>query len=362
MTYAAATHFNPSRTAAPGGEAAAAAPWELDAELSPARHETWLLSFIDILALLLTLFVLLLAHQKHHPHEAASAPAVHFDFSGLTPGPVSLASPLEVMAPDGFAIPGNGLVPLDGVPADNSLNQADEAPLLPVVVPAAETETAGGEQGAGTQVAPAPEPAMAGTEVPESATAGTRAPESGPPVVDAPAMVAPGVEAADDRQTTGTAVIPEVTATAGRAGEDLLAILRNSELGRQVEVTARPGKVNLEISDSILFTPASAALSAGGLALLDQLAAILRTLPYELSVEGHTDNVPIHTSRYPSNWELSAARAAMVTRKLIDQGIAADRVRAIGYGDTRPRSDNLSPEGRARNRRVTFVLQVPGGD
>jgi chemotaxis protein MotB len=176
--------------------------------------------------------------------------------------------------------------------------------------------------------------------------------------MDAPAVVG----ASGDRQPSGTAVIPEAAANTGRAGEDLLAVLKNSELGRQVEVTARPGKVNLEISDSILFTPASAALSATGLALLDQLAAILRTLPYELSVEGHTDNVPIHTPRYPSNWELSAARAAMVTRKLIDQGIAADRVRAIGYGDTRPRSDNLSPEGRARNRRVTFVLQVPGGD
>jgi chemotaxis protein MotB len=84
----------------------------------------------------------------------------------------------------------------------------------------------------------------------------------------------------------------------------------------------------------------------------------LQTLPYQLSVEGHTDNVPIQTARYPSNWELSSARAARVTRKLIEQGVAADRIRAIGYGDTRPRSENDSAEGRAKNRRVTFVLQV----
>jgi chemotaxis protein MotB len=139
----------------------------------------------------------------------------------------------------------------------------------------------------------------------------------------------------------------------------LLETFKRSELGGRVEVNVRPGAVSLEISDSILFRPASAAFSGDGTALLDQLAEILRTLPYNLSVEGHTDNVPIHTSRYPSNWELSAARAAMVTRKLIEQGVAADRVRAIGYGDTRPRSDNHRAEGRAKNRRVTFVLQVP---
>jgi chemotaxis protein MotB len=125
-----------------------------------------------------------------------------------------------------------------------------------------------------------------------------------------------------------------------------------------VEVIAHRGAVSLEIRDSILFAPASAALSDAGLALLGQLADILRTLPYSVSVEGHTDNVPIHTPVYPSNWELSSARAAMVTRKLIEQGIAAERLRAVGYGDTRPRSDNTTAQQRAANRRVSFVLQV----
>jgi flagellar motor protein MotB len=160
-------------------------------------------------------------------------------------------------------------------------------------------------------------------------------------------------------ETPASAEAPAVTARS--AAEELVATFRNSQLGEEVEVTAHPGAVNLEISDSILFAPASAALSAPGLTLLDELAEILRTLPYTLSVEGHTDNVPIRTARYPSNWELSAARAAMVTRQLIEQGVAPDRVHAVGYGDTRPRGDNATAEGRAKNRRVTFALQVAGG-
>ena len=128
----------------------------------------------------------------------------------------------------------------------------------------------------------------------------------------------------------------------------------------KIEVVVGSSDVSLEISDNILFAPASAALSAMGIGLLDELAALLQTLPYSLSVEGHSDNVPIQTVRYPSNWELSSARAAAVTRALIEKGIAPERIRAIGYGDTRPRDDNGSAAGRARNRRVSFVLQLAG--
>ncbi len=131
-----------------------------------------------------------------------------------------------------------------------------------------------------------------------------------------------------------------------------------SPLQEHVDLSNRAGAVSVEISDNILFGLASAAVSAEGQQLLNELAAVLATLPYELSVEGHTDNVPISSSRFPSNWELSSARAAMATRVLIEQGIAADRLRAVGYGDTRPRADNLTPEGRAKNRRVSFVLHV----
>ena len=151
-------------------------------------------------------------------------------------------------------------------------------------------------------------------------------------------------------------LIVEQRAATDKTAEKLLTDLQDSALQGRVEVTVMPDSVNLEISDSILFTPASAALTANGVQLLDELAATLKAHPYNLSVEGHTDNVPIQTARYPSNWELSSSRATEVTRRLIERGIAADRVRAVGYADTHPRADNVTAEGKARNRRVSLVL------
>ena len=146
---------------------------------------------------------------------------------------------------------------------------------------------------------------------------------------------------------------------AASPADSLLLSLKHSGLQQFVEVHQQAGIINLETSDSILFKPASAELTAEGITLLNQLALILAGLPYPISVEGHTDNTPIHSARFPSNWELSAARATRVTRKLIAQGINPAQIRSIGYGATQPRADNRSAQGRAKNRRVSFVLQLP---
>ncbi len=342
MNYAAARHLVPSPGSTAGGDSALL-PWETEADTSSARQETWLLSFIDILALLLTLFVLLLAYQDREPPSATPDTAIadlDWFLSPAAVGPV--VSPLTADA-SGFAMPGEGLLPLDADreavqagPVDSSRSQSAPAAVEP----------------------PETEPAATLTPLPEASSAEEATAEGDEPM----AVLVADTTAA---QAAGPASQPPEPETVTRnAADELLETLR-SALGEGVEVTAGAGAVSLEISDSILFTPASAALSADGMALLDQLAGVLRSLPYSLSVEGHTDDVPIQTLQYPSNWELSAARAAMVTRKLIEQGVAAERVRAIGYGDTRPRSDNRTPEGRAKNRRVTFVLQVefqPGSE
>jgi chemotaxis protein MotB len=75
-------------------------------------------------------------------------------------------------------------------------------------------------------------------------------------------------------------------------------------------------------------------------------------------VEGHTDPVPISTLQFPSNWELSAQRATTVLRYLVRAGVPAERLRAVGYADTRPVADNSTPEGRAKNRRVALVVHL----
>ena len=128
-----------------------------------------------------------------------------------------------------------------------------------------------------------------------------------------------------------------------------------SDLKSRVNLDVKNNKVNLIINDNILFLPGDAMLSETGGQLLDELALMLRNKPWFILVEGHTDDAPIATPRFPSNWELSTARATTVTRRLIARGINSQRLSAIGYADTRP-LDNVSKAG---NRRVALVLSLP---
>lgn len=132
-------------------------------------------------------------------------------------------------------------------------------------------------------------------------------------------------------------------------------------LDDSVQVQVEKDRVNLVISDRILFDVAEAELRPKGLATLDPLIPILKNKPHRITVEGHTDNVPITTEQFPSNWELAAARAASVVRYLQRQGISSDRLRAVGYADTRPVADNGTPEGRSANRRVEIVIHHKSG-
>ena len=142
----------------------------------------------------------------------------------------------------------------------------------------------------------------------------------------------------------------------------LIRDIKKSRLDHQIEISKEKDHVNLVISDKILFSPGSADLKSGGLELLSQLAVIINDSKLNMSIEGHTDNVPINNAHFPSNWELSSTRATMVTRHLIANDIAPDRIRAIGYADTRPRLENDTSEGRKRNRRVSIILHMPEPD
>lgn len=118
--------------------------------------------------------------------------------------------------------------------------------------------------------------------------------------------------------------------------------------------------VVVSLVDTSFFPPGSAALTASGAKVLRSVAAPMRNLPNEIHVEGHTDSAPIRTAQYPSNWELSAHRAATVTRYLITKcGIASSRVRAIGFAETKPVASNGTADGRRRNRRVDLIVARP---
>ncbi len=119
--------------------------------------------------------------------------------------------------------------------------------------------------------------------------------------------------------------------------------------------------VHLTFTDSLLFALGSAEIRSQGLPLLQEIAQVIRRIPYQVRVAGHTDNVPIHTRRFPSNWELSIARAVNVVKHLIDiHRIDPGRLSAVGYGDSKPLVANDSPAQRAKNRRVEFVLITEG--
>ncbi|MAO41638.1 MAG: flagellar motor protein MotB [Pseudohongiella sp.] len=124
-------------------------------------------------------------------------------------------------------------------------------------------------------------------------------------------------------------------------------------------VDATPGTEGLtpRIADNLLFDSGEAELRYEGMILISQLTEVLEAFSGNISVEGHTDNIPINTPRFPSNWELSSARAISVLRFLESDGIDPSRMRAIGYADTQPLQSNASAQGRAGNRRVELVLR-----
>lgn len=114
--------------------------------------------------------------------------------------------------------------------------------------------------------------------------------------------------------------------------------------------------IEVEINSDILFGTGSAALDVNARDTLGTLADVLLDAPNGVRVEGHTDNLPIATAQFPSNWELSAARAASVVHLFADHGVQPQRLAMVGYGQFRPRESNDAPEGRNRNRRVMVII------
>jgi chemotaxis protein MotB len=114
--------------------------------------------------------------------------------------------------------------------------------------------------------------------------------------------------------------------------------------------------IEVEINSDILFSTGSAVLDRSARDTLAKLAEVLLAAPNGVRVEGHTDNLPIATAQFPSNWELSATRAASVVHLFADHGVQPERLAMVGYGEFRPRDSNTLPEGRNRNRRVMVII------
>jgi len=175
-----------------------------------------------------------------------------------------------------------------------------------------------------------------------------------------------------DRLTTESNILQEQLEVERQAREARLAEVQGTydelvgkleeEIQRgEVKISELKGKLTVNVVDKILFDSGKAELKPAGINVLQQIGDILiSTADKDIQVEGHTDNVPIRgtlTEKYPTNWELSTARAATVLHFLQNEaGISGDRLSAVGYGEYRPISTNGTAEGRAQNRRIQIVL------
>lgn len=151
---------------------------------------------------------------------------------------------------------------------------------------------------------------------------------------------------------------PLLTAQQAQRYESLIDHLEEEDLDDNVDVDLLEDGIQASINDSVMFNTAEAEIIEPARTVLGQLADIVDNDIESIVVEGHTDSRPITTARYPTNWELSAARASSVVRFLQDQEDVLDPSQyvAIGYGEHRPVATNATPQGRAQNRRVEIFL------
>jgi len=154
---------------------------------------------------------------------------------------------------------------------------------------------------------------------------------------------------------------PEIVRESEQIAEKIHYAVVSRGMGSEVQVKLVKGGVRISLASPILFDLGKAGLRPQILPLLDEISAIIKPLPNEIIVEGHTDNLPIHTERFPSNWELSAARAISVARYFIQEGITPSRIGVVGYADSRPLFPNDTPEHRQKNRRVEIFVRVKNG-
>jgi chemotaxis protein MotB len=138
---------------------------------------------------------------------------------------------------------------------------------------------------------------------------------------------------------------------------EILKTAEEKDFKKQIALAMDERGLVVHIMDTALFEVGKAYLTPDAQSMLEHLAPELRRLPNPLRIEGHTDNVPIQTPLFPSNWELSVARSTSVVRYLVEKhGISPLRVAAIGYGEYRPIAPNDSPANKAKNRRIDIVI------
>ena len=312
-------------------------PWA-DLDTGRQQRDNWMLSYIDMLTLLLTLFVILLVLQPKHElteteglRESADLASIQ-TIEGKPPAPVpshETTQSVSLVEPAGsgteLALPlrlrKEKETAKEFFEPEFSITALTVEPFTPLKPLTAAKPDLG---------------AVTKTETQE------------------PGAIQKEKEISVSRSSMEQAKPSETTEL-----DAVMANITKQKLDKRLKVSQKAKGIHLEVRDNVLFAEASAELKPEGLRLLADLAEILLQHRGIISVEGHTDNKSISSKRFPSNWELSSARATTVTRDLISHGLDSKKLRAVGYADTRPLESNSTSKGRSRNRRVSLILESP---
>ncbi|MBE9527743.1 MAG: OmpA family protein [Proteobacteria bacterium] len=143
--------------------------------------------------------------------------------------------------------------------------------------------------------------------------------------------------------------------------KEIISAVEQIETTKKIAVIYEKNRVTVRVPDGVLFASGTGELMDSGLEFLDELGRALKRIPNSVRIEGHTDNIPIKTDRYPSNWELSSTRALNILKYFVSShGLEPRRLSATGFGEFRPLGSNNSQSGRSKNRRVDFQILARG--
>jgi chemotaxis protein MotB len=291
-------------------------------------EERWLLTYADMLTLLFALFMVL------------------FSISSVNISKYQVLQQSLKAAFSGSILPGGRAILQSG--SESTAAHTPATAVIPSIVPLVPTPTARSSSSTGSA-----NPAGAAASAAASAAAGAAASAAAARAAAKP-MTTAQLQAALDSMSASVAEQDSFVALKQRID----AYARTHGFSTQVQtVVQRRGLVVRVLTDKLLFDSGQATLQPGGDPLLSEVSQLLNLdKTHPITVEGHTDNVPIASAEFPSNWELSTARATTVVRFLISHGVSAGRLGAVGYSDLHPLASDATAAGRALNRRVEIVL------
>jgi chemotaxis protein MotB len=293
------------------------------------NEERWLLTYADMLTLLFALFMVL------------------FSISSVNISKYQVLQQSLKAAFSGSILPGGRAVMQSG--SQSTAEHTPATAAVPSIVPLVPTPTDRSSSSMG------------------SANASSSSASSSSAAAVVAARAAAAAAAANSKPMTTTQLQAALNSMAASVAEQNSFVALQKKLnsyaqahgfGTEVKaVIERRGLVVRVMTDKVLFDSGQATLQPKGEPLLEEVAQLLNVdKTHPITVEGHTDNEPIATAQFPSNWELSTARATTVVRFLIAHGVGAGRLGAVGYADLHPFASNATPAGRALNRRVDIVL------